>query len=80
VAPDLLRDADFVVHDRLASPAILYLAERAERIDVGKAPSGKTIQQEKINQLLIQLGRTGRQVVRLKGAIRSCSDAAERKQ
>ena len=64
---DLLRDADFVVHDRLVSPAILDLAERAERIDVGKAPSGKTIQQEKINQLLIQLGRTGRQVVRLKG-------------
>jgi uroporphyrin-III C-methyltransferase len=66
-AAELLRGADVVVHDRLVSPITLYLAERAERIDVGKTPGGKSIQQERINQLLIELGRTGREVVRLKG-------------
>lgn len=66
-ARELLGSAEVVVHDRLISPAILRLATRAERIDVGKTPGRKSIQQERINRLLIELGRAGREVVRLKG-------------
>ncbi len=66
-AAELLRRADVVVHDRLVSAAILDVAGQAELIDVGKTPGGKTVQQERINQLLVDLGQTGREVVRLKG-------------
>ena len=31
-----LREADLVLHDALVSPEVLALAERADRIDVGK--------------------------------------------
>ena len=66
-AAELLRCADVVVHDRLVTGAILELAGGAERIDVGKTPGHKGIQQERINQLLVELGRSGREIVRLKG-------------
>jgi uroporphyrinogen III methyltransferase/synthase len=55
------------VHDRLLDPAVLDLAPRdAERIDVGKAPGGP-IRQEEINALLVERGKAGEEVVRLKG-------------
>ena len=64
---ELLGRADVVVHDRLIDPELLALAPSgAELIDVGKAP-GASPAQAGITTLLIQLGRTGRQVVRLKG-------------
>lgn len=64
---ELLRRADVVVYDRLASPALLELARRdAELVDVGKAPGRAAMTQEQINQLLVERG-AGLEVVRLKG-------------
>jgi uroporphyrin-III C-methyltransferase len=65
---ELLRDCDVVVHDRLSGSAILDLAPtRAERVNVGKAPGDTPVSQDEINQLLIERGRAGHAVVRLKG-------------
>ena len=63
----VLARADVVVHDRLADSALLQLAPAsALRIDVGKVPGGP-VDQGAINQLLIDHGRKGVAVVRLKG-------------
>lgn len=62
-----LQEADVVVHDALVSTGVLALARPdAELIDVGKRP-GAPVPQELINELLIQLGQSGRMIVRLKG-------------
>jgi uroporphyrinogen III methyltransferase/synthase len=67
-ALEVLRRADVVVYDRLSQESLLDLAPAsAERIDVGKAPGHVRLPQEGINALLIEQGRTGREVVRLKG-------------
>ncbi|HBY98272.1 MAG TPA: uroporphyrinogen-III C-methyltransferase, partial [Chloroflexi bacterium] len=64
----LLSQADVVVYDRLANPALLALAPpRAERIYVGKLPDRHTFRQDEINALLIERGQAGQTVVRLKG-------------
>ena len=66
-AARLIAVADVIVHDRLADPAIFALARPdAEMIDVGKRPGAPT-PQENINALLVQLGKQGLEVVRLKG-------------
>ncbi|MBU3689361.1 MAG: uroporphyrinogen-III C-methyltransferase [Acidimicrobiales bacterium mtb01] len=66
-AAELIGSADVVVHDALVDPSILELARPdAEFFDVGKWPGGGTSQSE-IMQLLIELGRTSRSIVRLKG-------------
>jgi uroporphyrinogen III methyltransferase/synthase len=65
---EVLRRADVVVYDRLSVEALLDLAPvDAERISVGKAPGTVTLPQEDINALLVERGRTGATVVRLKG-------------
>ena len=64
----LLADADVVVHDRLSAASLLDLAPpAAERINVGKSPTGPSVPQERINELLVEHGLAGRHVVRLKG-------------
>jgi uroporphyrinogen III methyltransferase/synthase len=64
----LLRAADVVVYDRLASSALLDLAPaRATLIDVGKAPGRAAMTQEDIDAVLVEHGRAGKHVVRLKG-------------
>jgi uroporphyrin-III C-methyltransferase len=64
---DLLGRADVVVHDRLIAAELLELAPPgAHLIDVGKSPGASTPQSE-INAQLVELGRSGRSVVRLKG-------------
>jgi uroporphyrin-III C-methyltransferase len=63
----LLGAAEVIVHDRLIPSELLALAPAdAELIDVGKAPGASTPQREIIDTL-IELGRSGRRVVRLKG-------------
>src|SRR3954454_22109550 len=65
---EVLRHADVVVYDRLSVASLLDLAPaHAERISVGKTPGHPSVPQEEINALLVAHGRTGKQVVRLKG-------------
>jgi uroporphyrin-III C-methyltransferase/precorrin-2 dehydrogenase/sirohydrochlorin ferrochelatase/uroporphyrin-III C-methyltransferase len=64
----LITQADVVVYDRLVSPQVLDLVPTGTaRIYVGKAAGRHALPQPEINQLLVQLGRSGRTVVRLKG-------------
>lgn len=66
-AARLLAEAEVVVHDALVGDGVLALiAPGCERIDVGKRP-GRPTPQEMISTLLVELGRQGRRVVRLKG-------------
>jgi uroporphyrin-III C-methyltransferase len=62
---DRLQRADIVFYDRLADPALLDQAPKAEHIYVGKAPGCHAMPQEAINAALVVAGRTKR-VVRLK--------------
>ncbi len=63
----LLKQAEVVVYDALASPAILGMAAAgAELVYAGKRSGRHSVPQEEINRLLVKLGRTKR-VVRLKG-------------
>lgn len=65
---ELLRTADVVIHDRLASAALLDLApSRAELIDVGKGRGFASKRQDEINRLLVARALAGKDVVRLKG-------------
>jgi uroporphyrinogen III methyltransferase/synthase len=64
----VLRRADVVVYDRLSQESLLDLApEGAERIDVGKAPGHVRLSQDEINALLVERGKGGGTIVRLKG-------------
>jgi len=63
-----LRGCDVVVFDALANPVLLAEApDHAERIDVGKRAKHHKLTQDETNQLLVDLGRAGKNVVRLKG-------------
>lgn len=63
-----LRQADVVVYDRLVSPELLrHVRPDAEVVYVGKQGGAHTMRQEEINRLLVDRGRSGKRVVRLKG-------------
>jgi uroporphyrinogen III methyltransferase / synthase len=65
---DVLGRADVVVYDRLVHPSLLDLAPAAaERVYVGKTPGEAEVEQGDINALLVEQGRAGKEVVRLKG-------------
>jgi uroporphyrinogen III methyltransferase/synthase len=65
---DVLGRADVVVYDRLVHPSLLDLAPSdAERVYAGKAPGEAEMDQREINALLVERGRAGLAVVRLKG-------------
>jgi uroporphyrinogen III methyltransferase/synthase len=65
---ELLRRADVVVYDHLASSRLLDLAPpEALKICAGKSIGHCTLPQASINELLVEHARAGRTVVRLKG-------------
>jgi uroporphyrinogen III methyltransferase/synthase len=64
---DRLRAADVVVCDALADRRLLEETPEAEFIDVGKRARQHKLTQDQINALLIERGRQGQRVVRLKG-------------
>jgi len=67
-AKRLLEIADVVLHDHLANPSLLAFAPAsAEFIYVGKKKSDHAFSQEQICELLVERGRRGLNVVRLKG-------------
>lgn len=66
-AQRLLMEADAIVFDALVPEAVVAMGRRdAERIPVGKRKGCHSKSQSEINVLLVELGRAGRRVVRLK--------------
>ena len=67
-AVELLSTADVIIHDRLIPAGSLELARPdAQIISVGKEGGGPSTPQDDINDLLVEHGRAGSSVVRLKG-------------
>ena len=65
---EALEEADVVVYDRLAHPALLgYARPDAERVYVGKQADRHAMRQDDINALLAEEARKGKSVARLKG-------------
>ena len=65
---ECLENADVVVYDHLSDPRIIAWAkEGVEKIYVGKQASHHTMKQGDISQLLVDLAKKGKTVVRLKG-------------
>lgn len=62
-----LAEADVVLFDALADPALRALAPKAHWVDVGKRGFCDSTGQTKINALLVKHGREAGLVVRLKG-------------
>lgn len=63
-----LQQADMVVYDSLANPALLqHMRPEAKTLYVGKRKGRHSMTQQQINQLLIRLAQQGLRVVRLKG-------------
>jgi len=63
-----IEDAQVVIYDYLASPALLKHAQNnAELIYVGKKGGDHTLSQDEINALLVEKAQAGLRVCRLKG-------------
>ena len=64
----LMYQSDVVLYDRLVSKQVLEkVRPDAEFISVGKSESQHTVEQHKINEMLILLANQGKKVLRLKG-------------
>lgn len=60
--------ADVVLYDYLANPELLsYAPSTARKMDVGKVGNGRSMKQDRIIEKMIQLAKSGKKVVRLKG-------------
>jgi uroporphyrinogen III methyltransferase / synthase len=67
-AVELIASADVVLYDRLIpAEALTHARADAELVYVGKQGGGPQMPQEEIDRLLVEHGRSGRRVVRLKG-------------
>ncbi len=65
---ELVRRADVLVYDRLASARLVAEAPpEATLVNAGKMPNRHVMTQDEINACLVEHGRTGAVVVRLKG-------------
>jgi uroporphyrin-III C-methyltransferase len=62
-----LGEADVLLYDALVNPELLGYAPGAEKIFVGKRKGCVAYAQQQINELIVQRGRGGKHVVRLKG-------------
>lgn len=64
----LMQQADIVLYDNLVSAEIMMLVPKhIERLYVGKERNQHTMRQEAINRTLVDLAKSGKRVVRLKG-------------
>jgi uroporphyrin-III C-methyltransferase/precorrin-2 dehydrogenase/sirohydrochlorin ferrochelatase len=64
----LMQQAEVVLYDRLVAPEIVDLCRKdAERIYVGKKRDQHALPQEEISQLMVDLAKQGKRVLRLKG-------------
>jgi uroporphyrin-III C-methyltransferase len=64
----ILQQADTILYDHLANPALLDLAPaHCEKISVGKRPYGLSVSQERIHALIREKAAAGGKIVRLKG-------------
>ncbi|MEJ2102517.1 MAG: uroporphyrinogen-III C-methyltransferase [Desulfobacterales bacterium] len=65
---ECIQNADVIIYDYLASPALLnYARESAELIYVGKKGGEHTLSQKEINALIVEKAKSGGIVCRLKG-------------
>jgi len=65
---ECIQEADIIAYDHLVNfELLLYARPEAEIIYVGKRGYHHTVEQEKINQLLVEKAREGKTVTRLKG-------------
>jgi uroporphyrin-III C-methyltransferase / precorrin-2 dehydrogenase / sirohydrochlorin ferrochelatase len=66
-AQRVMMEADVIVYDALVPQAVVDMGRRdAERIPVGKRKGCHSKSQDEINDLLVELGKDGKRVVRLK--------------
>ena len=66
-AQRVLMEADVILYDALVPETIVDMGRRdAERISVGKRKGCHSKSQDEINELIVELARRGRRVVRLK--------------
>lgn len=66
-AQRLLMQADVILFDALVPEAVVAMGRRdAERVSVGKRKGCHSKKQEEINDLIVELAREGKRVVRLK--------------
>jgi uroporphyrin-III C-methyltransferase/precorrin-2 dehydrogenase/sirohydrochlorin ferrochelatase/uroporphyrin-III C-methyltransferase len=64
----LLQTADVVIYDRLVSADILELIPAGvSRMSVAKSAGKHCVPQDQINEIIVNLAKAGRRVVRLKG-------------
>jgi uroporphyrinogen III methyltransferase/synthase len=67
-AAELLAAADVVVYDSLVSDGVMrHVRPEAERVFMGKRGGQPSATQDEINAKLVELGRSARRIVRLKG-------------
>jgi uroporphyrinogen III methyltransferase/synthase len=67
-AREAIAEADVILYDHLANGAVLrWASPHCEAIYVGKSAGRHTLKQSQISALLVEHGRRGRCVVRLKG-------------
>ena len=65
---EVLKSADAVIYDHLVGEGVLaMIPESAEKFDAGKISGNHKMTQPEIQELMISLGRSGKNVVRLKG-------------
>jgi len=67
-AKELIESADVLVYDALSSPELLrWTKGGCEKIYVGKRAKDHAVPQDKINELIVEKTKAGKNVVRLKG-------------